>query len=353
MRAQKEAREQQSWDAETANREQGRRELGHHAASDSPSAFSLQPSALFSRRGFTLTELLVVITIIAILASLASVAVMQGLAAAKQTNIKTELDSLDAAFKAYKEQYGSYPPFDLRITPGTTLGMAGYNAPLRAHVARAFPRYDITQLPNDLALYVDTKNFRPDQAVVFWLGGFSPDPTNPFNNANGGLGNLPKAQRTPAFFNFDPTRLVIIDSTVTPWTGTGTECASYFPQGSKKNVPYVYYDSATIMSLLTISPLLYWFDSSTAKSLNTGVLNAGICEPYSLDLGGGLANPDSFQIISAGTDDLYGVFAINTSNPPPQRFYPSGKGYDLPPSLADDDNVTNFCTKARLGDAKP
>ncbi len=32
--------------------------------------------------------------------------------------------------------------------------------------------------------------------------------------------------------------------------------------------------------------------------------------------------------------------------------YPTGTDYDLT-NLADDDNVTNFAAKARLGDAKP
>ena len=60
------------------------------------------PSSLI-RRAFTLTELLVVITIIAILAGMAGVAVVRGLDTAKQTRIKAELDSIDAAFKAWFE----------------------------------------------------------------------------------------------------------------------------------------------------------------------------------------------------------------------------------------------------------
>ena len=71
------------------------------------------------RRGFTLTELLVVIAILAILASLTAVGVMRALDTAKQTRIKVEVDNLDAAFKAYKEKYGSYPPCDLSFTTPT------------------------------------------------------------------------------------------------------------------------------------------------------------------------------------------------------------------------------------------
>ena len=52
---------------------------------------------------------------------------------------------------------------------------------LRAHIARAFPRYNIANLLNDMKQTgVDIEHTRPDQALVFWLSGFSPDPANPF-----------------------------------------------------------------------------------------------------------------------------------------------------------------------------
>ena len=67
-----------------------------------PPASRHQPLAASSRRAFTLTELLVVIAIIAVLAAMVSVGVMRALDTAKQTRIKTEVDQLDAAFKAYQ-----------------------------------------------------------------------------------------------------------------------------------------------------------------------------------------------------------------------------------------------------------
>ena len=70
-----------------------------------------------TRRGFTLTELLVVISIIAILVAMTSLAVVRALGHAKQTRIKVELDQLDMALKAYKQEYGAYPPCDMRVGP--------------------------------------------------------------------------------------------------------------------------------------------------------------------------------------------------------------------------------------------
>src|SRR6478672_5242403 len=96
------------------------------------------PTSARERRAFTLTELLVVIAIIAVLAAMGSWGVMQALGTAKQSRIKLEVDQLDAAFKAYKDKYGSYPPCNLG-------GLSG-NAPLKAHIARAFPRYNLAEL---------------------------------------------------------------------------------------------------------------------------------------------------------------------------------------------------------------
>ena len=86
-------------------------------------------------------------------------------------------------------------------------------AAVTAHVARVFPRYyNLTNVMTDIGNYVDTKNFRPDEALTFWLGGFNPDPTQPFLN----LKTLTRAQRTPAFMTFEPTRLVsLVSSTST------------------------------------------------------------------------------------------------------------------------------------------
>lgn len=59
--------------------------------------------------GFTLTELLVVIAIIGLLAGLSAVGVPKAIEAGKKSKVKTELTSLVAAVKAYRQEYGRYP----------------------------------------------------------------------------------------------------------------------------------------------------------------------------------------------------------------------------------------------------
>jgi len=328
------------------------------------------PSPRASRGGFTLTELLVVISIIAVLASLTIVGVMRALDSAKQTRIKTELDSLDLALKAYKEKYGSYPPCDLRAPLAN-------NTALRQHIARAFPRYNIANLAGDLALAIDTTAFRPDQALVFWLQGFNPDPANPFVTPEGLAisGGVAGAQiKVAPLFDFDRSRLAVV-----PSSGATLLNQSYFPAGIKADAsgaPYLYWDASTttivgstttsrfgtvvvtganaaVTQPLTPVASLSRFNDSGGTVIFT---NAGTAAPYwndtvspgTTEAAENFANFDSFQLIASGMDGKYGAATSALI-----RLYPTGTGYDLTKDLADDDNVTNFCNKARLGDMKP
>ncbi len=330
-----------------------------------PSSFILPPFPR-PRRAFTLTELLVVIAIIAVLAAMVSVGVMRALDTAKQTRIKTEVDQLDAAFKSYREKYGSFPPCIFNT------------ATLTQHLARAFPRYDMSdpsRIQKELvAAGIVPARFRPDQALVFWLKGFSPDPANPFVTVNGNqityVGNAaqigPKITVTP-LFDFDKSRLAVV-------AVTGT-MPSYFPQGTKTDAtgaPYLYWDAGTYATPpMSMSPGFpdgdpmqsrrIWNDPSVPMP-PAPFPDAGPVIHYGFDENGNgifdtdvekWANPDSFQIISAGMDGKY------TSPPIPNpllgrqkaRLFPTGTNYDV--AGADDDNVTNFSAKARLGDSKP
>ena len=59
--------------------------------------------------GFTLVELLVVISIIGMLAGLMSVAIPKAMEAGKKAKVKGELTAIVAGVKAYKQEYGFYP----------------------------------------------------------------------------------------------------------------------------------------------------------------------------------------------------------------------------------------------------
>jgi prepilin-type N-terminal cleavage/methylation domain-containing protein len=59
--------------------------------------------------GFTLVELLVVISIIGMLAGLMSVAIPKAMEGGKKAKAKGELTAIVAAVKAYKQEYGRWP----------------------------------------------------------------------------------------------------------------------------------------------------------------------------------------------------------------------------------------------------
>ena len=59
--------------------------------------------------GFTLVELLVVISIVGLLAGLMSVAIPRAMEAGKKAKVKGELTAIVAAVKAYKQEYGRWP----------------------------------------------------------------------------------------------------------------------------------------------------------------------------------------------------------------------------------------------------
>ncbi len=145
------------------------------------------------RRGFTLTELLVVIAIIAILVSLTSVAVMTAMTKAKQTRIKVELDQIDSALKAYKDKYGAYPPCNLAFnetgipstrTESTPGGCSGSTWHWRF---RDTTRVNLQNSPAERPYECGHRlilTFGPDQALVFWLQGFSSNPLRPIFSVN-------------------------------------------------------------------------------------------------------------------------------------------------------------------------
>ncbi|NDF17070.1 MAG: prepilin-type N-terminal cleavage/methylation domain-containing protein [Verrucomicrobia bacterium] len=70
-----------------------------------PAFRPMRPSA----GGFSLVELLVVVSIIGLLVGLATLGVGKGLEAADKTKAKAETTAIVSAVKAYYQEYGVYP----------------------------------------------------------------------------------------------------------------------------------------------------------------------------------------------------------------------------------------------------
>jgi hypothetical protein len=264
--------------------------------------------------------------------------------------IKAEVDQLDMAMKAFKQTYGDYPPCDLRITSSYP------NPRLRAFVAKAFPRFaqSNSSKPDRLKEHlvvagVDTDNFDPARALVFWLSGFNPDVTSPFAVAETTPTGTPTpytGERTP-LYGFDKTRLLVAGTTTVAATGVQPGGMWYVPSGGQ-NAPFVYFDYRSYST----NP------SSLQPASVTQFTHAafqGTAQPYALDVDNSRtlvagtdtwANPETFQIISAGQDGHFGAMA---TTPTPIKLYPIGVNY----TTEDNDNVTNFADKSSLEDAKP
>lgn len=278
----------------------------------------------FCRGGFTLVEVLVVTVIIGILLALVTMAVFPALQSAREFAISSEAGQLGMAIEAFKSHYGSgYPPADLAAS--------GEVDPLYNFVRATFPRF--TKDPSDptgetdltavnLRNYLQTmKNedgevagvyittFDPGQALVFWLVGFSNDPSDPFD---GHVARMRGKNLDKALYAFDPGRL-----------GTRNEediwTVHYYPNLSGG------VDSSTINS----RAFLYFDQNAYGTAYDPDVVgaengplpefaayqsSAGTQPPY---------NPGSFQIINAGLDGQLGVGATTASD-------------------ADADNIANF-----------
>ncbi len=199
--------------------------------------------------GFTLVELLVVISIVALLAAALVPAVFKSIEKAKTARIGIELASIESALERYKQEMGEFPPDFSELAECTTTDsrVQAAMAIINGHMARKYRRRNITLTslgdwpvdsngnfhPNALQVLAE---LNPTNALAFWLHGFSDDPARPLFGAG---------TRQP-FFEFDQARLaegVAVNAfrndsgVAVPYVMTAT----YAPQGVLDARPYIYY----------------------------------------------------------------------------------------------------------------
>jgi prepilin-type N-terminal cleavage/methylation domain-containing protein len=159
-------------------------------------------------RGFTLVELLVVITIIGILAALITTAAVGAMGKAQETRIKAEINQIDAALREYKNKVTAFPPncqsddpnltpIESEASPGSTpINESQVLADLKKHLKQVAPRHqesdDLLRVIAGIPAVDQTRYSRllgggmtAGEAIVFWLGGFSSDPKYPISGEGG------------------------------------------------------------------------------------------------------------------------------------------------------------------------
>lgn len=211
-----------------------------------------RPHPRSSRAGFSLIELLIVITVIAILAALIAAAVIRAQVVGERTQAVAEINQLAAAASAFKTAYGFYPP-DKPMDVATAL-------------QKMYPRYT---MPFPTPALTDG-----NQCLVYFLGGPNGtgwDPATPAaptgTSKKGPFFDFPAGPRlegTPARF-------------LDPW---GTPYAYFRYSGTGYSGSQTYTNNKEGWSANTISPF---------------------------SAGGKPVNIDGVQVISAGPDAKFGA----------------------------------------------
>ena len=267
---------------------------------------SLHSTSSRPPRGFTLVEILVVVSIIVILMAILIPVAMRAISKARDAAIGVELSQLKAALEEYKREHGDYPPSmgqNYNVPSG-----ACYSTICERHLLRCYPKTD----PSHKTFFYNAiaPRIGNDEALVFWLALIANDPRYPFknfaidNNGNFGFAPLPGTTVLTQYpgpytrfvhYDFDQRRVRDLDGDVMP-----SYAALY-----ARDTPYVYFDSRTYR--LHMHP-------TTA--------GAGACQPYmdylkvqativntNLPADGAFVNPNTFQIHCAGQDGNFGGLA--------------------------------------------
>jgi prepilin-type N-terminal cleavage/methylation domain-containing protein len=337
------------------------------------------------RSGFTLVELLAVIMIIALLAALVTPAVMKSLSSSRAAAVKAEIELLNTALMNYKNEYGSFPPSDMRGLWNNTTNSVNTGHPAYKHLQRIFPRIaEPTGAPLVAPVaspYYWMAQMSPAQALVFWLQGFFDNPRYPLTNYDPVTSqpvlsvNMPRAGTANAnrnkLFDFDESRLYAADvywAVSSPFGPIGTgyqafftrnaapsafarEYPVYFPNQANTGLPYVYFSSSGYSTLL---PNPFFASTSVTAAIGPGLLpdlfytatslngdNSAIV-PYFNTANCAILtpppnpqfswaqlhmNPDTFQLIAAGADGTYGSAAAGFPLRAPVSFsYPAPSG---------------------------
>ncbi|QDU81810.1 hypothetical protein Pla110_35600 [Polystyrenella longa] len=273
------------------------------------------------RSGFTLVELLVVISIILILMGLLTYAVFPTVGVARELEVQTELSSLEKALGDFKMQFHDLPPSSFTLREEDT----GWTNTERAVLRRFWPNYDFGNAnvfdANGNGNSTDVITLNGAECLVFFLGGilkdsgtvsdripngFSKNPTAPFQ---------PGGTRVGPFHEFDNSRLVLQD----------TNGDSSLDDEFKMLVDPLS-DGG--------NPIMY-VNSDEYNSPVTALSGSGMTKAYSQNVAEDVFwKGQTFQLISAGADGIYGQGGVFDSNSAGTALSGAREG--------ERDNITNF-----------
>jgi prepilin-type N-terminal cleavage/methylation domain-containing protein len=306
-------------------------------------------SATIGRRvGFTLIELLVVIAIIGILVSLLMAAVMKTMSKMEEVRTRNDITQLSQAIDSFKTKYKvDYIPSRIVLGPrsvyydGSGNLRPGIYADSFQYLNRVWPRLDWTGNSGPI-VWSTAPGYTPgangitlegQECLVFFLGGipgepggnrgcfgFSKSPTNP---------TLPPAagQDRDTFYDFLSNRLKTRNEYAVPTVAApGVGFYAYLDAYGKQ--PYAYFSSYKSANQYNR------YAGTDCPHLRHGPANTdGGVFPYAenWDPNRKYLNSNTYQIISAGADGIFGpgtTTAATVWRQGQQNLSPTQPGYD-------------------------
>ena len=265
--------------------------------------------------GFTLVEVLVVITIIAILAGLITVAAGSAFKRTREFAIQQEMSQMEAALERFNTDFGFYPPSFKSMTPDRMLTFLSRIAPQNAEAAEhpdgGGRRVDVwwDQVGMQIA---DT----PGADLVFWLSGMSKNKQFPLTQPTSGQplaahnfnANDNQFERQD-YFEFEESRIFL---------ETPNDPAAPYSQSDRMVIPFLYLDANSYLPTNPAST-----DPTDPEAIDGAYVFAGTSPQDVQDAQNDPAvfrriypNPDSFQLISFGIDGIPFGAVDGSENPP-------------------------------------
>ena len=318
-------------------------------------------SSRSERSGFTLVELMVVITVIGLLVGMLVAAVIPVMRTARQAAMQFEMKQIEQSIENFRNDYGFYPPTWNAITNNPD-GTARSDA----EAATALLRYINRIAPNNRE-GAGTPGSRPVDAwwmavgmnisaargedLVFWLSGLSKNLQFPLTNT----GSIVPAQMPDAYPSSnqdarnDFERQALYDFNGAQLILNGTVAG--YDQAAGSESPWLYVDSANY-GVLGAYHVLDMRDGTPPEGIpvyenpNTFQLFCGGIDKMRGDAGGDddddfLENPRRWGVLvgtGSGIDALDPASLIDRN--------PDGDSADsqgVAQSLATSDNICNFC----------
>ena len=261
------------------------------------------------RRGFTLVELLVVMTIIAVLIGLLLPAVQVVRKKATMVRAVNDISQLSTSIAGFKTTYNAdYIPGQIVLRNDvTTYNLANpIERDSQAYLKRIWPRLQSGQAslnPGWGAVPANGILLEGDQALVFFLDGIYNSGGMLGFGTNGQDPTVTATTGNNTFFDFQSNRLAVRNGFPSYLDVWGTQPYLYFSNYGVRNGYKVFaagsptggYNLSDCQQSFNVYP---WYESTS---------------PYTKYL-----NADSFQIISAGEDMTFGAGGLYSPGALPQ-----------------------------------